>query len=198
VAREPLAQWSLGELLDAVAAQTPAPGAGTSAACACALAASLVQMAARFTLAREEYVERHARMAHVQARAEKLSDRSVALAEHELYAYQPVLEAVRLPRDDPDRPARVRTARIDAARSPLEIARVAAELAELAAEVACAGNQNLAGDAITGAVLADAAAHAAARLVDINLSEDGEDPMRIEAHEAARRAAAARGRALGG
>jgi formiminotetrahydrofolate cyclodeaminase len=196
VGREPLARWSLGELLDEVAAQTPTPGGGTSAAFACALAASLVEMAARFTLARDEYVESHARMVEVQALASKLCDRAAALAEEELYAYEPVLEALRLPRDDPDWAVRVQTARLEASAPPLELAGIAAELAELAAEIVRAGNENLAGDAITGALLAEAGAQAAARLVAINLEGAPADERVAEARRLAERALAARDQAL--
>ena len=67
------------------------------------------------------------------------------------------------------RASRVR--RVTASQSPLAIAGVGAELAELAADLARTGNRNLAGDAIAGALLAEAAAQAAARLVAINLTE---------------------------
>ncbi len=105
-----------------------------------------------------------------------------------------MLEALRLPRDDPERAERVRDARrTEASQSPLEVTRVAAELAELAAELAAGGNPNLAGDAIAGALLAEAAAQSAARLVAINLTGG---PTVDEAAEQARRAAAARQAAL--
>jgi formiminotetrahydrofolate cyclodeaminase len=126
-------------------------------------------------------------------RAGQLRTRALELAEVELHAYEPVLEALRLPRDDPERAARVSAARIEASRSPLEIAQVSAEVAELAAELARTGNQNLAGDAIAGALLAEAAAQAAARLVAINLT-DG--PQVEESAALAVRAHAARDRAL--
>ena len=126
-------------------------------------------------------------------RAGQLRTRALELATIELHAYEPVLEALRLPRDDPERAGRVRTAETEASRSPLEIATLAAELAELAAELAHAGNPNLAGDAIAGALLAEAAAQAAARLVAVNLT-DG--PHVEEAWQSARRAQGARDRAL--
>jgi formiminotetrahydrofolate cyclodeaminase len=127
-------------------------------------------------------------------RAGELRARALALAEIELHAYEPVLEALRLPRDDPERAGRVSAARIEASRSPLEIAQAGAEVAELAAELAHSGNDNLAGDAIAGALLAEAGAQAAARLVAINLT-DG--PTVDRAAELAARARAARDRALG-
>jgi formiminotetrahydrofolate cyclodeaminase len=126
-------------------------------------------------------------------RAGELRSRALKLAEIELHAYEPVLEALRLPREDPERADRVSAAEIEASKSPLEIARVAAGLADLAAELARNGNPNLAGDAIAGALLAEAAAQAAARLVAINLT-DG--PVVEEATALAERAGAARARAL--
>jgi formiminotetrahydrofolate cyclodeaminase len=126
-------------------------------------------------------------------RARELRARALGLAEVELHAYEPVLEALRLPRDDPERSPRVSAAREEASQSVLEITKVGAELAELAADVARTGNQNLAGDAIAGALLAEASAQAAARLVAINLT-DG--PTVSEATEFARRALKAREEAL--
>lgn len=126
-------------------------------------------------------------------RARELRTRALELAEIELHAYEPVLEALRLPREDPERAERVRVAEVTASESPREIARIGAELAELAAEVARAGNPNLAGDAIAAALLAEAAAQAAARLVAINLTHGVEV---AEAADHARRALAARKAAL--
>ena len=127
------------------------------------------------------------------ARAGRLRARALDLAETELRAYAPVIEALRLPREDPERAARISAARERASLSPLEVARVGAEVAALAAELARTGNPNLAGDAIAGALLAEASAQAAARLVAINLT-DG--PAVIEATDLARRALVAREEAL--
>ena len=147
------------------------------------MAAALVEMAARFTPDREEPARR----------AAELRARALELAEIELHAYEPVLEALRLPRDDPERAVRIEEARAMASESPLAIARVAAELAELAAETARSGNVNLAGDAIAGALLAEAAAQAAGRLVAINLT----DGLAVrEAVDLARRAHTARDEVL--
>ena len=57
-----LADRSLGQLLDSVAARTPAPGGGTAAALAGAFAAGLVEMSAKFTLTRDAYADRHGRV----------------------------------------------------------------------------------------------------------------------------------------
>jgi methenyltetrahydrofolate cyclohydrolase len=130
----------------------------------------------------------------VAHRARELRERSLELADIELGAYQPVLEALRLPREDPDRAARIEAARLKASDSPLEVAQLAADVSELAADLAASGNPNLTGDAIAGALLAEAAAQASAKLVAINLT-DG--PMVDRAANLARQAHAARERALG-
>lgn len=171
-------------MLDAIAARTPAPGGGSTTATATALAAALVEMAANFSEEGDASF----------ARAGQLRTRALELAEIELHAYEPVLEALRLPRDDPERAARVRATQAEASQSPREIAQIAAEVAELAAELAQSGNPTLSGDAIAGALLAEGAAQAAARLVAINLT-DG--PTVDEAAGHAARAHAARDRALG-
>jgi formiminotetrahydrofolate cyclodeaminase len=109
--------------------------------------------------------------AEARTRAAELRARALELAEQELHAYEPVIEAWRLPDDDRGKRERVRAALITAADSPRVIAAVAAEVAELASRVAAAGKPSLAGDAETGATLAEAACRAADRLAEINLSE---------------------------
>jgi formiminotetrahydrofolate cyclodeaminase len=90
-----------------------------------------------------------------------------------------VLDARRQPGD-----ARQQALR-GAALVPLEIAEIGARVAQLAVQVAEAGNPNLRGDAVTGALLAAASARSAACLVDINVSLGGLEP------ELSRRAAQA-------
>jgi formiminotetrahydrofolate cyclodeaminase len=193
---ESLADRSLGRVIEQVAAQTPSPGGGSSSALACALAAGLAEMAAAFTLARDEYAGRHERMAQLSARAGELRAEALALADAELHVYEAVLEALREPEDAPGRADRLDAALSDAADSPLAVARVAAEVAELAAEAARTGNRNLRGDAITGALLAEAACAAAARLADINLAGRPADPRREEVVDLPARALQARLTAL--
>jgi formiminotetrahydrofolate cyclodeaminase len=191
-----LADRSLGQLLEQVAAESPSPGGGSSCGVTCALAASLVEMVAAFTLAREEYAEHHETMAHLRARAGELRARALELAEKELHVYAAVLAVLREPAEEPGRAQRLDAALSDAADSPLAVARAAAEVAELASEAARTGNRHLRGDAIAGALLAEAACAAAARLANINLAGRPQDPRRSEASELTARARRARRAAL--
>jgi formiminotetrahydrofolate cyclodeaminase len=115
-----------------------------------------------------------------------LRDKALALGERELTAYVPVLEAARLPKDDPERARRLEQALSDAADSPLRIARLAAEVEQLARELVASGNRTLEGDANTAAELAGAARRAAARLVEINLAARPDDPRAAEAKRLSR------------
>jgi methenyltetrahydrofolate cyclohydrolase len=176
-----LAEQPLGRFFEEVAEARPAPGGGTSAGCTCALAAALVEMAAR--LSQEE---------DRATRARALRQEALDLAERELSSYEPVLAALRLPADDPARKARLETALTEASGPPLAIAEAAAETAVLAAEAARASSPSVRGDAVTGAVLAEAAAAAAASLVEINLVGRADDERLERARDARRRAGEAR------
>lgn len=177
----------LGDLLASVSAPTPAPGGGSAAAWAGALAAALTQMAASF--AGEE---------EAAARAGSLQAELVALGEQDLTAYQPVLEAMRVPADQPSRAERLASALSDASQTPLAISRATAELAELGASVASRNEPALRGDAVVGVLLAEAACRSAARLVEINLAACDGDPRTDESLALAARAGAARARVLEG
>jgi formiminotetrahydrofolate cyclodeaminase len=176
-----LGSQPLAALLDEVAAPTPAPGGGSSAACTAALAAALVEMAARLADGSDLPPETADRAGALRARA-------LELAERELSSYEPVLAALRLPADDPARAERLRAALLEASRSPLAIAEAAAEVAGLGVEVARASSPSVRGDALTGTLLAESAAVAAATLVAINLAGQ-------PAHDLLRQAEAARARA---
>jgi methenyltetrahydrofolate cyclohydrolase len=150
--------------LDQLAARTPTPGGGGAAAVTGAMAAGLVAMAARFS------AKQLPEAGDLADQADELRRRAADLADLDAQAYTAVLAALRLPREAGQR----RGALAGAAVVPLEIAEIGARVAQLAVRVAEAGNPNLRGDAVTGALLAAASARSAASLVDINL--DGREP----------------------
>jgi len=162
--------------LDELAARTPTPGGGGAAAVTGALAAGLVAMAARFSATRLPG------SGDLADQADELRRRVTDLTDLDARAYQSVLEL------------RTREALHAAAVVPLEIAEIGARVAAMAARLAEAGNPNLRGDAVTGALLAAASARSAACLVDINVGLGGLDPG---LSRRAARAAADAGRAAG-
>ncbi len=160
----------VSDFLAAVAEATPAPGGGTSAGVVAAVAAALVEMSAGLG-GRSDVAER----------ASECRRRALELAEAELSSYAPVLEAS-------GESERSRALAV-ASEPPAQIAEVAADVAELGADVAGSASPAVRGDALTGVVLAEAAAVAAAGLVEINV---GSGPVLDRAREAERRASKAR------
>lgn len=158
---DPYMAATVAEFLDDLAARTPAPGGGAAASVTCAMAAGLVEMAASFASARG--------LERVRERAHELREEVSSLAYADGRAYAVVLEALRMA------PGEERTTRLDSAVAsaiacPMDMLRIAAEVATLAADMAETGNRNLEGDALAGALLAEAAARSAATLAQLNVS----------------------------
>jgi methenyltetrahydrofolate cyclohydrolase len=182
---DPLSSLPLGELLERLAARTPAPGGGSAAAVTACLAAGLVEMASAFDASPDAPGRRR--------RAAEVRERLLELADRDMVSYEPVLEALRRPDDDPGRAAAVSSALSAAAETPLGIARAAAEVTGLAQAAAEAANRHLLGDSAAAALLGEAACAAAALLVEGNLSRTA-DPRRAEAEQLARDAVVVRQR----
>lgn len=181
------------ELLDTIAAETPAPGGGSVAAFTTEMAASLAAMAARFASGH------WGGAAGALAQAEALRHRAAPLAEEDAVAYENVLTAMRMPKDlEPEvRNTLIGETLSRAADVPLEITECAADVAALAAEIALSGNPNLRGDAAAASALAAAAAQVAANLVEINLGTTEADERIERVRSLVRSADGAARRALG-
>lgn len=172
--------------LDDVAARTSAPGGGAVSAVAVGMAAALVGMAARFS-------DKQLEAAHDLAdKADVLRAHVLPLAQADAKAYDNLLAAYRLPKDDPGREAAVAEATKEAARVPLEIAAFGAEIALLAERLAREGNPNLKGDAAAAGLLAAAATKTCANLVRINLDESAAEYAKATDHVQAAEGAAGR------
>jgi formiminotetrahydrofolate cyclodeaminase len=183
---------TLAGFVESIAAETPAPGGGSVAAVVVSMAAGLVAMGARFS--REHWDGARGAV----AQAEVLRARAAPLAREDAEAYEAVLTAMRMPKDlEPEvRNRLIGDTLSRAADVPLRIAETAADVAQLGAILAECGNPNLRGDAAAAALLAEAAAHAAANLVEINLGTTEADERIGRARELARAARGAGERAL--
>ena len=182
----------LGEFLDRVASDSPAPGGGSAAAIAVALAAGLAGMAARLSTGQLSDAPELAD----QADASRHGVAPLARADAESYGR--VLDAYR--ESDPEtRMARVRDALSGAADVPLAVAEAGSEVVAIASRLAEEGNPNLEGDALAAVLLAGAGVRAAVALVRINLSTANVDDDRPKrAKGLADTTAAAVGRATEG
>lgn len=188
----------LGRFLERVAAPGPGPTAGAAAAVAGALAAALAELSAR--LARRQRPDAPA----LAERAAALTDRLTNLSAADVAAVGRIIDADRGaangsdgqvggPGSPPDEP--------ETTTIPVAIAEAAADAAVLAADLAADGNPRLRGDAVTAALLADAAARSCVVLVGLNVAgstgePDGDEPgplaaVRVHAFHATAAARAA-------
>lgn len=157
---------TLTAFLDQAAARQPAPGGGSAAALTVALSAGLTAMAARFSAQQVEDSE------ELAIQADQLRHRATALVDEDARAYQAVLDTRR---DCGAGSSTAREAMRHAVIVPLQICELAGQTVTLAAQLAMNGNPNLRGDALTAALLAEAAAGSAASLVRINIAAGAPD-----------------------
>jgi len=164
-------QSRLDEFLGEVASADLLPGAGFVAAVGVAMAAGLVAMSARLSVA--HWPEARA----IAAQAETLRDRVTPLAEANAQAYADAVAALRGAdaAGAGSRDEQIASALERAAWVPLKIGEAAADVAALAATVAERGEQSLRADVIVAALISHSAARAAATLIEVNLGTTAGD-----------------------
>lgn len=160
---------TVGELLAAIAAKTPAPGGGAVASLTAALAAALAEMVVNYSHGKKTLAE-HAELHEEALRTlETLRQTALDLADADAHAYKNLNALWKLPADDETRvremPAAV-TAAIDA---PMQVAATALGLLHLLQRLQDSTNRHLASDLAIAAILADAAVRAAQCNVTVNL-----------------------------
>ncbi len=164
----------VNEFLDALASKDAVPGGGSGAALAGALGAALVSMVCNLTIGKKGYEDAWEPLTGVRERSEALRARIVELLEADTQAYAKVMEAYRMQRGtDKAKAARkeaMQAALRHAAEVPLQIAESCGEVVDLALPAAEMGNRWAVSDAGVGALLAEAAMHAALLNVKINLA----------------------------
>jgi glutamate formiminotransferase / formiminotetrahydrofolate cyclodeaminase len=166
------------DFLDALAAGSATPGGGSAAAYSGAAAAALVAMVARLTLGRKKYAAVEGRMQAVLEQAEGLRAELTAAVDRDAVAFQAVLAALKLPKDNAQeaelRDQALQAATLAAAEVPLEVACRAVDVMGLAAFMVAQGNLNAISDSATASALARAALTGAGYNVRVNLSSLGD------------------------
>ena len=167
-------EQKVSEFLDALASKEPVPGGGSGAALAGGLGAALVSMVCNLTIGKKGYEQAWEPLTELRVRSEELRARMVELLEADTQAYGKVMETYRLPRDTAEakaaRKEAMQAALRHAAEVPLQIAESCGAVVDLALPAAELGNRWAVSDAGVGALLAEAAMHAALLNVEINLA----------------------------
>jgi len=169
----PYLDLPLSRFLELLAGSDPAPSGGGAAALAVSLGAGLCAMAARLSARQLTADERE----DLTKTSERIGVTAASLIQADAESYQGVIAAQQQPAgpDGESRRRQIAAALSDAAAVPMQVVELAAPVARIAARLAAAGNPNLRGDAITGALLAEAGARSAATLVAINLAAAPDD-----------------------
>lgn len=168
------ADTTLRGFLDLLASGSPTPGGGGGAAIGGALGAALASMVCNLTVGRAKYAAVEPEMRAILARSEALRQELTALADEDARAYNAVLAAYRLPRDD-DAARAARGAAIEQAMQgacivPERIVAACHEVIDLCEPLAERANPNALGDVATAAQLALGGLRGAAAQAEINLA----------------------------
>lgn len=165
-----LTELSVKDFLATLSGDSPAPGGGSVSALAGALSAALCTMVARLTLGKEKYGGAWQAMERLRDEADSLCSTLLKLVEEDSSAYNRVVEAFRMPKDNPGaRQEAIQSAYREAASVPMETLRAASGLAGLVKTALDRGNPNCLTDAGVAAQLVRAAVNGAAYNVRINL-----------------------------
>jgi glutamate formiminotransferase/formiminotetrahydrofolate cyclodeaminase len=169
----PLARLSVGEFVDEVSRDTPAPGGGSIAALAGALGAALASMVANLSIGKGEFDARYGDLCQLAEEAQAAKDELVRAIDADTEAFNEVIAALRMAKDTPEqlaaRAAAIRAGYKSAARVPLRTAQLCREVLDLCQAAAQVGNQAVMSDAGVGALMAYAGVQGAIHNVRINL-----------------------------
>ena len=168
-----LASMSVRDFLDELASDSPAPGGGSVSALAASMGAGLAAMVAVLSHTKKGFESKQEQLDKIAVRAQTLKDQLLAAVDADTAAFDRLLDAMRLPKDDPAREAAIAEATIAATEVPLGVLEQCPEVIELCREVAKIGLQASLSDAGVGAQMARAAAAGAYQNVCINLASLG-------------------------
>ncbi|PYQ26961.1 MAG: glutamate formimidoyltransferase [Acidobacteria bacterium] len=166
----PLASMSVRDFLDELSSDSPAPGGGSVSALAGAMGAALAAMVAAISHGKKGFEATQNDLDKIARRAQELKDQFVAAIDADTTAFDRLLEAMRLPADNPARNAAIADATIRATEVPLGVLEGCPEVIELCRQVARIGFQASLSDAGVGSQMARAAAAGAYQNVCINLA----------------------------
>ncbi|HMD96855.1 MAG TPA: glutamate formimidoyltransferase [Terriglobia bacterium] len=162
--------------IDAVAADTPAPGGGSVSALAGALAAALGEMVCRLTLKKKSYAQHHEAVQASLAKLTGLRARLMEAIDRDAASYDAVVAAFKLPRqsgataeEQAARAKAIEEASKIAAAVPLETAELAVEVARVVKELQTITVPQAASDLNVALGLAAAARAGAVENVRANL-----------------------------
>jgi glutamate formiminotransferase/formiminotetrahydrofolate cyclodeaminase len=169
----PLADLTVKSFVDLTSTDAPAPGGGSVAALMAAMSGALASMVANLTVGKKGYKKVWEEMKTVALPAQELKTAFLKAVDDDTYAFDAVMDAMRLPKKTEDeqriRNESIERATREAVEVPLGVLRRCRDLLPLIDAVAEKGNVNSLSDAGVAALALRAAAGGALYNVLINL-----------------------------
>jgi len=169
----PLVNLTVGEFVDEVSRDTPAPGGGSIAALAGAMGSALASMVVNLSIGKGEYDSRYEELCQLAEKAQAAKDELIRSIDADTEAFNEVITGMRMAKDTAEqielRSQAIRVGYKSAANVPLRTAQVCRQVLELCQSAADIGNQAVMSDAGVGALMAYAGVQGAIHNVRINL-----------------------------
>ena len=164
---------SCKEFMDALASKEPVPGGGGASAYVAALGMALGNMVGSLTVGKKKYKDVEPEILELMKQGEGLMERLKELVSEDAVAFLPLSDAYRLPSGTEEekafKEAQIQKALPEAARVPMEIAKLSVEVIRLQQTFAEKGSVLAVSDAGCGTEFARAALKSARLNVLINL-----------------------------
>lgn len=178
-----LEEEKIGSFLESLCSSSPTPGGGAVSALCAASAAALGAMVAALSQG-EKYAAIRQSMAEWQEKFASKSREFLQLGEQDAEAFQKVMDAYRMSRENPlDRQAAIQVALKQASLVPLQLARGIIELTPGIQFLAINGNQNVLSDVGVASSAAEAALASANINVLVNLMAIKDRQFVAEMHQ---------------
>ncbi|MGZ7081440.1 MAG: cyclodeaminase/cyclohydrolase family protein, partial [Thermoanaerobaculia bacterium] len=181
----PLASMTVRGFIDELSSESPAPGGGSVSALAASMGAGLASMVAVLSHTKKGFESKQADLDRIAVRAQQLKDEMLAAVDADTAAFDRLLEAIRMPADNPARVSALADATVGATEVPLGVLERCPEVIALCREIGRIGLQASLSDAGVGAQVARAAAAGAYQNVCINLAGLTDAPRKFSLLERA-------------
>ena len=163
-----LLDLSLKDFSESLASRAATPGGGGASALVGALGVALGSMVGALTVGKPKYAAVEAEGRDLMEKAEDLRRRLLDCVDADAAAFQIVMDAYAVPKDDPGRAAVLEDALRKAASVPMEILTLSCEAIELHQEMGKLGSALALSDVATGVVFCWSAMYGAAVNVKVN------------------------------
>lgn len=151
-----------------LASKKPVPGGGGASALVGAIGVALASMVGVYTIGKEKYKDVEGEIIALTGEAESIRTRLLELIDEDAKAFEPLSEAYKLKKDDPDREEILEKATVNALKAPFEIVKEVAKALDIIRIMQLKGSKMLLSDAGCAAAMCEASIESAAMNVYIN------------------------------